>query len=141
MSCCMETAILDALRGLDCTPIESQNHFVDRRTCTDCLPYLVLKTSRTSGLRTSSGLQKLIAVEVKAYFSDKSFKMARDYMDMVETWLFNRGCVDLGECGCFCLRSDLSSAITGSTGGTVVYSLTFRGVYNAAESASDSESV
>jgi hypothetical protein len=141
MSCCLETAILDKLRSLDCTPILSQNHFIDRRTCTDCIPYLVLKTSTVPGLRTTSFVQKLKSVEVKAYFGDKMHKMARDYMNLVEEWVFARGCLELGECGCFCLRTDPSSAITRQSDGTVVYSLSFRGVYNAAESASDSESV
>lgn len=141
MPCCLETAILDKLRSLDCTPILRENHFIDRRTCTDCVPYLVLKTSRTAGLRTSSGVQKLTSVEVKAYFSDKMHKIAREYMDLVEAWVFTRACLDLGECGCFCLRTDPASAITGPNGGMIVYSLSFRGVYNAAESASDSESV
>lgn len=141
MSCCLEAAILDALRALGCTPILAENHFVDRRTCSDCIPYLVLKTSTVPGLRTTSGLQKLKSVEVKAYFGDKMWKMARDYMELVEAWVFTRGCIDLGECGCFCLRLDPSSAITGPVGGVIVYSLSFRGVYNAAESASASESV
>ena len=45
MSCCIERAVLDALRSLTCTPIKSENHFIDQRECENCVPYLVLKSS------------------------------------------------------------------------------------------------
>jgi hypothetical protein len=142
MSCCLETAILNTLRALDCTPIAADNHFVDRRQCKDCLPYLVLKTTTGQGLRTSSGTQKLDSVDIKAYFSDKMRKESRDYKSLVEAWAFAPGCLDLGECGCFCLQTGPVSAITTTNDGKmIVYSLTFRGNFKESQSASDSESV
>jgi hypothetical protein len=139
MSCCLETAILDTLRALDCTPIASENHFLDRRQCTDCLPYLVLKVSTSSGLRTSSGVQKRRSIDIKAYFADKMGKISRDYRDLMEAWVFSSGCLDLGDCGCFCLQTDPTSAIT-TNNGMIVYSLSFRGIYRMSESASVSNS-
>ena len=141
MSCCLETAILNTLRALDCTPIASENHFLDRRQCKDCLPYLVLKVSTTPGLRTSSGVQKTDSVDIKAYFADKHAKIAREYKTLVEAWVFSAGCVDLGVCGCFCLQTGPTSAITTTNNGMIVYSLSFRGIYDRSESASVSESV
>lgn len=138
MSCCIENAILDALRLLTCTPIRTENHFADRRKCTDCIPYLVLKASETAGLRTSSGTQSIWTIDIKAYFDDSKSQMARDYRDLVRTWLYGGGrCTDLGLCGCFCIQGAPSSSIR-TVDKEIVYSLVFRGSYQMAESGSAS---
>lgn len=136
--CCLETAILDTLRGLDCTKIKAENHFIDVRECTDCIPYLVLKTGTVSGLVTSSARQKLSNVEIKAYFSDQKRGDAREYKGLVEDWLFAGGCLDLGECGCLCVRGAINTNLRVGTAGTVVYSVAFSGVYSASEIVSAS---
>lgn len=140
MPCCLETAILDTLRELPGTKIIPANHFEGNRGCKDCSPYLVLTVQTTPGLRTSSAVQKLHSIEISAYFNSDKRSMAKDYRDILESWSFGRGCIDLGVCGCFCLRNEPISAITNAAGGMVVCRLTFRGVYNRAESESDSAS-
>jgi hypothetical protein len=138
MSCCVERAILDALRSLDCTPIKSENHFIDQRECKDCVPYLVLKASTTAGLRTSSATQKVWTIDIKAYFDSSKKNMARQFRDLIENWLYNGGCTDLGACGCFCVTGSPASSIR-VAGSEVVCSLLFRGSYHqVAESVSAS---
>jgi hypothetical protein len=140
MTCCLENAVLDALRALNCTPIKSENHFVDRRQCTDCLPYLVVRTGMTAGLRTSSAVQKLNTVEIKAYFADKKRHDARDLRDLIWDWLMFAGCASLGACGCFCVQGAPTLTIQESAGNTVVLTVSFRGLYKQTDE-STSESV
>lgn len=138
MTCCLETAILDTFRGFSETPIRPENHFVNRRECKDCLPYLVLKTSTNSGLRTSDGVQKVSVVEIAAYFSDAKFGTAKQYSDLVESWLFSSGCLELGECGCLCVQGTPISSIRNGPASTLVYTVSFRGRYYPV-SSSESE--
>lgn len=139
MSCCLENAVLDALRGLNCTPIKAENHFVDERQCSDCLPYLVVKTGMTAGLRTSSAVQKVRTVELKAYFSQQKRFDARSLRDLISDWLMVAGCVDLGVCGCFCVQGAPTITIQPSQGNTIVLTVSFRGLYKQTdESASES---
>ena len=140
MSCCIEDAVLSTLRGLNCTTIRSESHFLNEKRCADCLPYVVVKVDTQSGLRTSSAVKKQHTVDIKAYFSDTMQKKAQEYRSLVEAWLFAAGCVDLGNCGCFCQRGNAVSSIRGGTGGVIVYSLVFRGTYKQSESSSDSAS-
>lgn len=139
MSCCIEQAVLDALKALTCTPIKAENHFVNKRECKDCLPYLVLKANSTGGLRTSDVVQKIWTVSIDAYFSELKKNAVMDYRDQVETLLYEPGCIPLGACGCFCVTGSPSSSITNVAGGIIKYAVTFRGEYHRA--ASDSESV
>ena len=111
MSCCIEAAILDALRALPGTPIRPDNHFIDLRECTDCIPYLVLKASETAGVRTSSFVQVIWTIEINAYFDGTKRNMAREYREIIRTWMYGSSCVDLGECGCFCIQGSPSISI------------------------------
>lgn len=141
MNCCLETAMLNALRDLGGTPIRSDNHFDQIRKCKDCLPYLVLKVTSSAGLRTSSGLQKIHTIDISAYFSGDNEQAPREYRDLVEDWLNTDGCVELGDCGCICVQGDQSSRITAVTESNLIrFQLTFRGVYQQAEFASASAS-
>lgn len=140
MSCCLEDAILDRLRSLTCTPIPAANHFLNLRKCTDCVPYLVLKVRRSSGLRTSEGVQVIHDVELNAYFKQDKESDAGSYRDLVEEAFLEQGCVQLGDCGCICRRGVFRSRIEASTGGLLRYSLTFSGSYSQSEVASVSES-
>ena len=139
--CCLETAILDALRGLTCTPIRSENHFVNIRKCTDCMPYLVVKTSSSGGLRTSEGYQKTDTVEIAAYFKSSNETAVTEYRDLVDAWMNAAGCLDLGVCGCFCVRGNHSSKVAPASGDAIRYSLSFSGTYAAVDVASASASV
>jgi len=144
MACCLENAVLDALRALDCTPIKSGNHFVDERQCSDCLPYLVVKTGITAGLRTSSAVQRINTVEIKAYFANKKRYDARSLRDLIAAWLLDTGCTPLGLCGCFCVQGSPTIGIQGGPGNTVVLTVSFRGLYkqtDESDSVSASESV
>jgi hypothetical protein len=139
MSCCIERAILDALRSLTCTPIKSENHFIDQRECENCVPYLVLKASSQAGLRTSSFTQKIWTIDIKAYFADSKKQMVRDFRDLVEDWLYAGA--DLGVCGSFCVTGSPASSIRPVSGSEIVYSLVFRGSYSQVDSESLSASV
>ena len=133
MSCCLESAVLDALRGLTGNPIKPVNHFDGSRKGDECLPYLVLKVGTAGGLKTSSGFNPTHNIEIKAYFSDQAEGTAKSYRTLVEAWLFARGCFDLGVCGCFCVQGTLVSSIRPAVAGTVVYSVSFRGVFKPSE--------
>lgn len=139
MTCCLENAVLDTLRALNCTPIKADNHFVDERQCSDCMPYLVVKTGITAGLRTSSAVQKVHTIEIRAYFSNQKRYDARSLRDLISAWLFDGGCASLGVCGCFCLQGTPTIGIQGGPGNTVVLTVNFRGLYKQTdESASES---
>jgi len=129
MSCCIERAILDALRSLPCTPIKAEMHFIDQRECSDCIPYLVLKAGNTTGLRTSDGIQDIWSIDIKAYFADSKKQMAREFRDSVKTMLGSKPCVELGECGCLCITGFITATIK-HVNSEIVYSCTFRGSYN-----------
>lgn len=133
MSCCIESAVVEYLKALDCTPIRPENHFVDQRECEDCLPYLVLKASATAGLKTSSVVQKIWTIDIKAYFSDTKKNAIREYRDLVEERLYEPGCLELVDCGCFCVQGTPNSSIRTVAGGQICYGLTFRGLYNRIE--------
>ena len=137
MTCCLEDALLAALRGLDGTPIPSKNHFNLVRECEDCVPYLVLKNTDSPGLRTSSGTQKVSTVELNAYFSADRKYQAYQYRTMIADWLDSGG-IDLGDCGDFCVRSTGTARVAVAAGGLVRFSVTFVGVYNAVEVGSES---
>lgn len=140
MTCCLENAVLDTLRALNCTPIKSENHFLDERQCSDCLPYLVLKTGTTAGLRTTHTVQKVRTVEIRAYFANQKRHDGRTLRDLIEAWLFVGGCVSLGACGCFCVQGAPTIGIQGAPGNTVVLTVNFRGLYKQTDE-STSESV
>ena len=131
MSCCIEAAILDALRAIPGTPIRSENHFIEVRECADCVPYLVIKTSENAGLRTSDGVQVIWTVLISAYFDGSKRNMSRNYRDLVRTWLYQYPCVDLGECGCFCLNGQSSLTIRNAEKETAL-DISFSGSYQQA---------
>jgi hypothetical protein len=141
MSCCLESAIINALRALECTPIKSENHFILERKCSDCLPYVVINTVTTAGLRTSSAVQKNSSVTINAYFSTDKEQQAFAYRDLAEAWLNASGCLDLGDCGCFCVQGAFNSRVNPAQGGTIRYGLTFSGSYHPSEAGSLSGSV
>lgn len=141
MACCLETAILNALRGLDCTPIRSENHFLLERKCTDCIPYVVVRVSDTAGLRTSSAVQRVSSIEINAYFSANAEQTAFAYRKIVDDWIDTPGCVDLGDCGCFCVQGSGASRVAMSQGDLIRYSRTISGFYQPSEAGSLSASV
>jgi hypothetical protein len=143
MTCCLEFALLTALRGIAGTPIASRNHFNLVRECEDCVPYLVMKIVDSPGLRTTSGTQTVSTVELNAYFNADRKDLAYDYKSLISSWLNSSGCIDLGECGCFCVRNSGTARVAVATGGMVRYSVSFSGTYQsiAVGSGSLSESV
>lgn len=143
MSCCLENAVLDALRALDCTRVRPENHFLNRRKCTDCTPYVVVKVRTVSGLRTSSAVQKISTIEVSGFFKEDREQDAIDYKVLVEGLFFAARCVTLVACGCFCTQGRMASSIAPAQNGLVRYSFTCQGFYkqSGTDSASVSESV
>jgi hypothetical protein len=88
-------------------------------------------------------LQKKSSVEISAYFSADSETQAFEYRDIVEAWLYTSDCVDLGDCGCFCVQTSPTSRVTPVDGGMIRFNVTFSGFYqpSAVGSLSASESV
>lgn len=140
MTCCLETALITALRALDGTPILDENHFVLERTCGECIPYLAVKTKSRGGLRTSSFQQIKHDVVISAYFSNSKLSQAMEYRAILEEWISSSGCLDLGACGCFCVDSvpDLGLAISSDK---IRCNLSFSGSYQPAAVESLSASV
>lgn len=129
MTCCLEEALLAALRDLEGTPIPSGNHFVGRKKCTDCVPYLVAKFTVVSGLRTSEGAQKRNQVSVSAYFSGDKQNQLIDYRSLIEEMFFGKTCVDFGDCGCFCLQGPLRISDDYTAGNLIRLQFSFEGLY------------
>lgn len=138
MSCCLENAVLDALRELYCTPIRPENHFLNRRKCTDCTPYAVVKIKTVSGLRTSSKVQKISTIDLSAFFMEDREQDAIEYKNLVEWLFFTSDCVPLVLCGCFCIQGRMSSSIVPAQQGLVRYSFTCQGFYDRSGSGSES---
>ena len=132
---------MNALRDLPCSPIRSDNHFVLERKCTDCIPYVVVKSSSSAGIRTSSGVNETSLVEINAYFSADKETQAFEYQSIVKTWLNAAGCLDLGDCGCFCIQGSTTSRVNSPAGGLIRYSVTFSGRYQPSAAGSLSASV
>lgn len=129
MSCCIEEAIVAALRALTCTPIRSENHFTNIRQCEECVPYVVVTAGLTEGLVTSSGRNPGHSVTITSYFAGPSDSMAMNYKDQIETWLSASGCLDLLDCGCFCVERVTRSQITVAQNGLYRYQAFFSGRY------------
>lgn len=135
-SCCVEDAILRALRGLECTPIRPENHFITVRTAGDTLPYLVLNVRLQPGLRTSDGVAKVHSVQVLAWFGDTMRPLLQQFQAAFEAWLYAPGCLPLGDCGCFCVQSRGQADVT-FTDGRLRYGVTFVGRYIPEDSGSE----
>jgi hypothetical protein len=140
MSCCLENAVLDALRALDCSSIRPENHFLNVRQCTDCVPYLVLSVTRQQGLRTSEGVQFRDAIAISAYFKGAHGAKIREYRDLVEEWMSSSDCIELGDCGCLCVVNVARSVISVTSNGLLRYQAQFTGRYNAVSSANSESS-
>ena len=130
--CCVEEGVLQALRALECTPIPAQQHFVGVRRGEECLPYLVLTTSEQPGLRTSSGLQMDTAARISAYFSADKTQDVASFRRLLSQWISSSGCLQLGSCGCFCVRS-LGAVGTVYNDRSVQVSVTLSGTFAATE--------
>jgi hypothetical protein len=129
------------LRALDGTPIKAENHFIIERNCEDCIPYLVVNTKDRGGLRTSHTLQIKSEVKITAYFADTKQDQALTFKSIIHEWMKSAGCLDLGECGCFCVDSVPEISLASSAGSKIRMSLGFSGTYQPAEVESLSASV
>ena len=138
-TCCIEDAMLRALRTLECTPIRPENHFLTVKTTGDCLPYLVLNVRTQAGLRTSSAVQKLHSVQVLAYFAENMRSQLRQFQETVEQWLYQPGCLSLGDCGCFCVQSRGQADVT-FTDQRLRFGVTFVGRYMPEDISGSEES-
>ena len=139
--CCIEDAFIGVLRDFECTPIKSENHFVNVRRCKDCYPYVVVSSSLADGLVTSGGRQKVHTVTISAYFADSMQSIGMRYRDTVNDWLSSAKCLDLGECGCFCLQRTSRSLLSSVTNDVHRFQVSFSGIYKRSEIGSVSASV
>lgn len=114
--CCIETAWMQALRGLNCTPIPEASHFADLRTGSDTTPYAVVTVTKVPGLRTSDGVQVSYNVRISGYFEKDAMALKREWSELLLTFLTGSRCLTLGECGCFCVTSlgPMQSIVSGS---------------------------
>ena len=128
--CCPEDALLDSIRLIECNPILPERHFANKAQGIDCVPYLVLKSSQTLRLRTSDGATYDSNVEISAYFREPGDAEAVEFRNRMETWA-GQNCIDLGECGSFCVSTITRSTISDPGGGLVRYNLAFRGLFSA----------
>lgn len=114
--CCIEEGWLQALRGLNCTPIPAASHFVDLRTGSESTPYVVVTVTQVPGLRTSDGVQVSYSARIVGYFEKDAFALRREWMELVMAFVTHSRCLALGQCGCFCVTSlsPMSSVISGS---------------------------
>jgi len=128
--CCLEDALLDGIRAITCNPIRPERHFANKAQGRDCVPYLVLKASQLLRLRTSDGATYDSVVDISAYFAEIGEISVPAFRDSMEAWA-GHNCLDLGECGSFCVAGISRSTISDPGGGLVRYNLNFRGMYSA----------
>ncbi len=121
--------MLAALRGIEETPIPERNHFIDRRKCTDCIPYLVAKFVTISGLKTSDGTQKRNSVSISVYFKNENQQELIAYRTLIEQLFFGAGCIELGDCGCFCIQGTMRATTDQVSGNLSRLLFSFEGVY------------
>lgn len=114
--CCIETAWLQALRGLNCTPIPENSHYADLRTGSEATPYAVVSITKIPGLRTSDGVQITYGVRISGYFEKDAMAVKREWSELLLAFLTSSRCLTLGECGCFCVTSlgPMQSIVSGS---------------------------
>lgn len=122
--CCVEAGMLQALRALECTPIPQDQHFVGVRRGEECLPYVVVKSVKSPGLRTSDGVEMLDQLTVSAYFSQDKQVDATVFRDLLLRWAYSKNCLSLGDCGCICVRTIAGSSLTyGQNGWSVLLNI------------------
>jgi len=126
--CCVEDAFLSGLKALDCTPIPADNHYSFVRRKDDCLPYAVVTASIAAGLRTSDGTEKLSSIKLAGYFSVDRISDCNKFKGLVENWVFGKNCIELSNCGCFCVRSIGASQML-IVNDAVQFSVTLTGKY------------
>jgi hypothetical protein len=137
MTCCVEDAWIAALRALDCTPVKSEGHFVLQRSGSEIVPYVVVSSAISSGLRTTDTVQRIQSVSLRGYFSVDRIQDAREWQGLVEALLTCKRCVPLGDCGCFCVRSVGPSQMT-PVGTLLSVFVTVTGSFMPAEETSGS---
>ncbi len=103
--CCIEEAWLQALRGLNCTPIPEKSHFAEIRTGSETTPSAVVNIAVVPGLRTSDGVQLSYNVRIAGYFDKDAVAAKREWAELLMTFLTGSRCLSLGNCGCFCVTS------------------------------------
>lgn len=127
--CCLTEGLLQALRGLECTPVNADQHFLNLRRGEELMPYVVIQSTSAVGIRTSDTVEVIETVKIVGYFSIDKPDQAHQWMELARSWLFTKDCVILGNCGCFCLRSGASVQMSASERGYQV-TASFRGQYS-----------
>lgn len=133
--CCLNEGLLQALRSLECTPVKADQHFLNIRRGEECMPYVVVQTNQTFGLRTSDAVEVIENVRIVGYFSIDKPEQANQWNELLRGWIFQPDCVFLENCGCFCLRSAPSLQMSASDRGYQV-TATFRGMYSPSDQSS-----
>jgi hypothetical protein len=136
MSCCIESAIVETLKTLEDSPVHPDNHFVLTANCSDCRPYVVVKSVNNVDFRTSCGTRMISTVTITGHFATAS--SANEFKTLCEEWITASPCVDVGECGCLCQIALSSSAVAPVSESGYRYSLVFKCHYRQGSLTSSS---
>lgn len=136
MSCCIESAIVEKMKSFACSPVKPENHFVLTANCSDCRPYVVVKSVNNVDFRTSCGTRMISTVTITGHFA--SVSSANEFKTLCEEWITASSCVDVGECGCLCQIALSSSAVASAGESGYRYSLVFKCHYKQGSLASSS---
>lgn len=127
--CCLADAWKQTILSAEGNPVKAEWIFADMKQCEDCMPYVVIKADSRSGLRTTSGTQKLHFVEIRGYFASSKKADALRFRSNLEILLWQRGCIPLFECGCFCKTTEPVVNLSPGSKNTWVVSATLTGSY------------
>ena len=105
MPCCVFDAFKQALEGLPLNPIPASEYCDTVRTNSDSGRYCVISSSVSAGVVTTDAVEEIHTVGIKAYFEVEDTASAEIFRSVLHSFVFQPGCLSLGECGCFCVRS------------------------------------
>ena len=128
-TCCLADAWKQAILAAEGNPVDEKWIFADMKQCEDCMPYVVIKADTRSGLRTTSATQKLHFVEIRGYFASSKKTDAIRFRNNLEILLWQKGCIPLADCGCFCKTTEPVVNLSPGSKNTWVVSATLTGSY------------
>lgn len=105
MPCCVFDAFKQALTGLSGNPISVDEYHSVVKQNSDSGRYCVISSSVTSGVVTTDVVEQLNRVNISGYFESEHIAEAEAFRGALESFVFQPGCLSLGDCGCFCVRS------------------------------------
>ena len=105
MPCCVFDAFKQALTGLSGNPIAVDEYYDGVKQNSDSGRYCVISSSVTAGVVTTDAVEEVHRVGISGYFGVGHSAEAGVVRGLLQSFVFQPGCLSLGECGCFCVRS------------------------------------